>query len=201
MFVFRFIGTGEDGEVFLKERLDTGLPTLFFLWEPHQLAAYQLHRIQLPTYRRDLFEAARVDYPIEVMEKVVSKRLTNIPRVQQLMTRFHLDSSDQESIMARTEELGISAFDATCEWLQSAANKAGWSTWLPNILSNSTIGCPTVTAVQGMLTPRPSKSSTTSGSTRASAIANTLGLVRSSTQCSVSSSLTSHALLQTAPAT
>ena len=136
----------------MKERLDTGLPTLFFLWEPHQLAAYQLHRIQLPTYRRDLFAAARVDYPYEVMEKVVSKRLTAIPRVLQLMTNFRLDSSDQESIMARTANLGISAFDASCEWLQSAANKAAWSAWLPDSRSNSTIGCPAVRAAEGMLT-------------------------------------------------
>ena len=133
IFFFRWMGSSQTSEEFLKARLDAAQPTLFWLWTPHQfLAQYQLHRIQLPVYTQTGFAEGRTDYQAEVLEKVASRQLIDeAPRVQQLLVRFKLDNAAQEAMMGRIGD-GLSALDATCEWLQTAENEAVWSSWLPS---------------------------------------------------------------------
>ena len=151
----RYMGKSDPSEALLTERLETGLPTLFYLWTPHQrLTMYNLSRIQLPMYKKIPFENGRADYPSEVLEKVASKKLSALaPRVQQLVTRFSLDNSAQGDMLQKVAE-GLSTFQTACDrrltmatiliqrllttlyaqacdWLKK--NEDTWSVWLPEI--------------------------------------------------------------------
>ena len=131
-FAFRWMGDMKSSEAQLKMRLDAGLPTLFYLWTPHRfVAVHRLHRIQLPMYTTKGFGEGKTDYPSEVLEKVASSQLASVaPRVKQLVARFQLENSAQESMIARTAE-GRSVFQASCEWLKSPDNERVWSRWMP----------------------------------------------------------------------
>jgi hypothetical protein len=55
----------------IQQRLDEGLPALFYLWSPHPFnARYSLNRIQLPAYNPAHFEQGLSDYPVDVLEKL-----------------------------------------------------------------------------------------------------------------------------------
>ncbi len=46
-----------DELTWLKSRLDSHIPTLFYLWKPHPLLKeYQFNRLALPEFDQDLFE-------------------------------------------------------------------------------------------------------------------------------------------------
>ena len=111
------MGTSEQSERLLQDRLEAGLPTLFYLWTPHQLLAlYKLTRIQLPTFEKNLFDDGRADYPYEVLEKVAWENLASLaPVVQQLTTRFSLDNSALGSMLGSMETEGLSTFQAACD--------------------------------------------------------------------------------------
>jgi ABC-type proline/glycine betaine transport system substrate-binding protein len=114
--------------------LDAGLGAFFYLWTPHPLnAQYSLNRIQLPAYSPEGFALGTTDYPIDVLEKVGSKRLADLaPGVATVYSRFYIDNSDQEVIMAPLEGTGQSLSHAVCAWVRTEGKAAIWQAWLPS---------------------------------------------------------------------
>ena len=128
-----WMGSAEDSEATLKARLDSGLPTLFFLWSPHQfLSQYALSRIQLPTYSAERYAAYSSDFPFELLEKAAFKNLAQMaPRVYDLYCRFRLDNAVQEILLQAVSIGGQSIMQAACGWLRNPSNSAQWATWIP----------------------------------------------------------------------
>jgi hypothetical protein len=128
-----FLGAGAAADA-IKARLAGGVPTLFYLWSPHALnAQYILNRIQLPAYSAEGFELGLTDYPVDVLEKVGSKRLSELtPDVAKLYSRFQMDNSAQESMLMQLDGHGQSAAQAVCAWVRKEANAAIWQAWIPN---------------------------------------------------------------------
>ncbi len=116
----------------IRARLDAGLPALFYLWSPHAFnARYSLNRIQLRAYSPAQFEHGLSDYPMDVLEKVGAKTLSeHTPDVAELYTRFFIDNSAQESMLAAMDS-GLSAMQAACRWMRTEENVALWEAWLP----------------------------------------------------------------------
>ena len=120
----------------ITDRLSLGLPTLFYLWSPHPLLAKSrpqaLSRIQLPEYSPLKSDMGKVDYPTEVLVKLASKWLDErAPLVKQLYSRFSLDNSAQEAMMAAVESEALSVFQAVCTWMTDAEHTEMWSLWFP----------------------------------------------------------------------
>ncbi len=130
-FEIDYLGASEAEDV-IRARLDAGLPAFFYLWSPHALnAQYSLSRIQLPAYSTALFEQGLSDYPTDVLEKLGTKSLSeHTPDVAELYTRFFIDNSAQESMLAAMDS-GLSAMQAACTWMRKDENAAVWGTWLP----------------------------------------------------------------------
>jgi hypothetical protein len=118
----------------IKARLAGGVPSLFYLWSPHALnAQYILNRIQLPAYSAERFELGLTDYPVDVLEKVGSKRLSRLtPDVAKLYSRFQMDNAAQESMLMQLDGHGLSAVQAVCAWVRNETNTAIWQAWIPN---------------------------------------------------------------------
>ena len=116
----------------IRARLDAGLPALFYLWTPRAFnAQYSLNRIQLPAYSALQFEHGLSDYPMDVLEKVGTKTLSeHTPDVAELYGRFFIDNSAQESMLAAMGS-GLSAMQAACTWMRTEENAAVWGAWLP----------------------------------------------------------------------
>jgi hypothetical protein len=116
----------------IRARLDAGLPALFYLWSPHAFnARYSLNRIQLPAYSPAQFEHGLSDYPMDVLEKVGAKTLSeHTPDLAELYARFSIDNSAQESMLAAMDS-GLSAMQAACTWMRTEENAAIWGAWLP----------------------------------------------------------------------
>jgi hypothetical protein len=126
-----FLGAGAAPDA-IRARLDAGIPALFYLWSPHGFnVRYGLNRIQLPAYTPQHFKEGCSDYPTDVLEKVGSMVLSqHSPRVAELYSRFEIDNSAQESILA-TVDSGLSTMRATCAWLRREENAAVWEAWVP----------------------------------------------------------------------
>ena len=116
----------------IRARLDAGLATFFYLWSPHPLnARYGLNRIQLPAYTPELFELGLSDYPIDVLEKVATKTLSEqAPDVAEVYSLFRIDNPTQESMLAAIDS-GLSAVQAACEWMRKEENAVVWEAFLP----------------------------------------------------------------------
>ncbi len=116
----------------IRAGLDAGIPSFFYLWSPHGFnIRYGLSRIQLPAYTHQRFEEGRSDYPTDVLEKVASMTLSeHSPRVAELYSRFEIDNSAQESVLAAMDS-GLSTMEATCAWLREEKNVAVWAAWVP----------------------------------------------------------------------
>jgi glycine betaine/proline transport system substrate-binding protein len=116
----------------IRARLDAGLATFVYLWSPHAFnSRYSLNRIQLPPYSPLQFEHGLSDYPMDVLEKVGAKTLSErTPDVAELYTRFFIDNSAQESMLAAMDS-GLSAMQAACTWMRTEENAAIWGAWLP----------------------------------------------------------------------
>ncbi len=147
-------------DALLKARLQMGLPTLCYLWSPHQLQPqFKLSRIQLRPFRSDAeFREGKTDYPIDVVEKLVSKSLAAIaPRVSQLVSRYSITNADQEEIMAAVDRGGLSAHEASCAWLLDAKNADSVLGWIPPA---PVLSCEkSVAWVEGLLSNLPARSS------------------------------------------
>ncbi len=117
----------------IRARLDAGVPALFYLWSPHPFnARFGLNRVQLPAYSPARFQQGLSDYPIDVLEKVASKQLAElIPAVAKLYSRFQIDNSAQESMLATIDGEGSSAREAVCACMRNEENAAVWKAWLP----------------------------------------------------------------------
>ena len=117
----------------LDSRLKAGLPTLFYFWSPHSFhVQHMLNRISLPPYNPNSFKLGETDYPIDVLEKVASKKLVQLaPKVHQLLTRFTLSNLVQQEMTAAVAYQGLSAMESSCTWLQNAMNRETWQEWLP----------------------------------------------------------------------
>jgi hypothetical protein len=118
----------------IKARLEQGLPTLFYLWSPHQLQPqFKLSRIQLwPFQSEPEFREGKSDYPVDFLEKVVSKSLAQIaPQVSKLVARYMISNPNQEGIMAAVDRDNITAHGASCAWLLNAKNAAEMLSWIP----------------------------------------------------------------------
>ena len=126
------MGTDAQSEATLTKRLEAGLPTLFWLWTPHQrLGVYNFTRMQLPRYTEEGFDQGKTDYPQDVLEKVAAKTLEErAPRVHRLLSQFKLRNEDQEEMMARLEKGVVSLFETACIWLRN--NTARWTAWVPD---------------------------------------------------------------------
>ena len=126
-----YLGASAAADV-IRAKLDAGLPALFYLWSPHAFnARYSLNRIQLPAYSPLQFEHGLSDYPMDVLEKVGTKTLSeHTPDVAELYTRFFVDNSAQESMLAAMDS-GLSAMQAACTWMRTEGNAAVWGAWLP----------------------------------------------------------------------
>jgi ABC-type proline/glycine betaine transport system substrate-binding protein len=116
----------------IRARLDAGLATFFYLWSPHALnSRYSLNRIQLPAYTPALFELGLSDYPMDVLEKVAAKILSeHAPDVAKMYSLFRIDNPAQESMLAAIDS-GLSAMQATCAWIRKEENAAVWTAWMP----------------------------------------------------------------------
>ena len=127
-----WMGDSAASEVWIKSRLEAGLPMLFYLWDPHPcIDRYKLSRIQLPRYEAELFVQGKTDYPIDPLEKVMSSRLAKIaPEVHDFYFRFRIDNSIQRQIMALFDSQSLSMLQATCAWLRSPTNADRWKRWL-----------------------------------------------------------------------
>ena len=77
-----WMGSSEESETLIKARLDAGLPTLFYLWDPHPLIdQYKLSRIQLPRFEGlGPYLQGKTDFPIDVLEKVRRLGQTELPQ-------------------------------------------------------------------------------------------------------------------------
>ena len=128
-----WMGSSEDSEATLKARLDSGLPTFFFLWSPHQfLSRYAPSRIQLPTYSAERYAQSLSDFPTELLEKAAFKGLPVVaPSVYDLYCRFRLDNTAQESLLDFVAMGGLSVMQAACGWLSDPRNSAKWKSWIP----------------------------------------------------------------------
>ncbi len=116
----------------IRARLDAGLSAFFYLWSPHALnSRYSLNRIQLPAYTPELFELGLSDYPMDVLEKVAAKILSEYaPDVAKMYSLFRIDNPTQESMLAAIDS-GLSAMQATCAWMQEEENAAVLEAWIP----------------------------------------------------------------------
>ena len=130
-FGIEYLGASAAEDV-IRARLDAGLPALFYLWSPHAFnARYSLNRIQLPAYSPLQFEHGLSDYPMDVLEKVGAKTLSeHTPDLAELYARFSIDNSAQESMLAAMDS-GLSAMQAACTWMRTEENAAIWGAWLP----------------------------------------------------------------------
>ena len=130
-FQIVYLGAAGAADV-ITARLDSGLRTLFYLWSPHTLhAKYNLSRIQLPAFKPEAFEQGRSDYPTDILEKVASSKLAAIaPSVLQLYSRFRLDNTAQESMMAQISP-SVSIAGSACIWIRSPTNRQKWRVWIP----------------------------------------------------------------------
>jgi hypothetical protein len=119
-------------EVVIRARLDAGLPALFSLWSPHAFVErYRLTRIELPAYNPALFGRGASDFPIDVVEKVAWKQLAYlVPAVAEFYSRFRIDNSAQESMLAKIDAEGVSVMEAACAWIRQEENAAALGTWL-----------------------------------------------------------------------
>jgi hypothetical protein len=126
-----YLGADAASEV-LRDKLAAGFPAFFFLWSPHELnARFHLNRIQLPAYVPALFQRGLSDFPFDVVEKIAAKTFSELfPEVAELYSRFQIDNSAQESMLAAIDS-GLSALQATCAWMQNEENSAIWGAWLP----------------------------------------------------------------------
>jgi hypothetical protein len=128
-----WMGSSEESETLIKSRLDAGLPTLFYLWDPHPLIdQYKLSRIQLPRYEGlGPYLEGMTDFPIDVLEKVFSSKLASFaPEVHDFYFRFRIDNAVQRKIMLAVDSQGLTVLQATCAWLRAPANAERWSRWL-----------------------------------------------------------------------
>ncbi len=127
-----FLGAGAAPNA-IQARLDAGVPAFFFLWSPHGFnVRYGLNRIQLPVYTPQRFDQGRSDYPTDVLEKVGSTTLSaHTPHVAELYSRFEIDNSAQESMLARMDAEGLSAMQAVCSWMREDEKAALWRAWVP----------------------------------------------------------------------
>ncbi len=84
---------GPLADTIIAERLAAGIPSVFFLWEPHPLhKQYVLNRIQLPTYAQAKFDQGLSDYPTDILVKTASATLPKLaPKVWQMLQRFMID--------------------------------------------------------------------------------------------------------------
>ena len=134
-YEFFCIGDQAAGDEILSERLGKGLPTLFYLWEPHPFhKRFSLNRIQLPVYKKAGFALGETDYNSDILFKVASaasqKGLATVaPKVWQLLSRFVIDRDDQETMLDMTKH-GVAAMDAACSWMEK--NTVAWKAWQPD---------------------------------------------------------------------
>jgi hypothetical protein len=117
----------------IQSTLDAGIPAFFYLWSPHPFhALYRLNRIQLPAYSAALFEAGLSDFPIDVVVKMGTKQLAmSVPEVAEMYSRFQIDNTAQESMLAMINADGTSVMQAVCIWMRKEENAAVWKAWLP----------------------------------------------------------------------
>jgi hypothetical protein len=130
-YAVAYLGADAAAET-IRERLDAGVPTLFYLWSPHQFnVRYSLNRIQLPAYSPKRFEHGLSDYPTDVLEKVASKRLGEFAAaVAELYSQFQMSNLAQENILDAVDS-GQSTMQAACSWLRETENMAVWEAWVP----------------------------------------------------------------------
>ncbi len=132
---YNIVYLGADvADALLKTRFQRGLPTLCYLWSPHQFQPqFNLSRIQLWPFRSGAeFLEGKTDYPIDVVEKVGSKSLVAIaPRVSQLAARYSISNADQEEIMASVDKGGLTAHGASCAWLLKEKTADQLRSWIP----------------------------------------------------------------------
>jgi hypothetical protein len=157
-YTIGYFGAVADGCI--KARLEQALPTLFMLWSPHHLLPqFKLSRIQLWPFQSDAeFRDGKTDYPIDIVEKVVSKSLAQIaPEVSKLVARYMISNPNQEEIMAAVDRDNFTAHGASCAWLLNAKNAAKMRSWLPppevrrSLLSHPYCGSCARVAVGGRL--------------------------------------------------
>jgi hypothetical protein len=131
-YKIEFLGAGNAVEA-IKARMDGGIGAFFYLWTPHPLnAEYGLNRIQLPTYSVEGYKLGLTDYPVDVLEKVGSKRLADLaPEVAIVYSRFYIDNSDQEAMLMPLDAFGQSLAEAVCGWVHKEGAAAIWQAWLP----------------------------------------------------------------------
>jgi ABC-type proline/glycine betaine transport system substrate-binding protein len=117
----------------IQSTLDAGIPAFFYLWSPHPFhALYRLNRIQLPAYSAALFEVGLSDFPIDVVVKMGTKQLAmSVPEVAEMYSRFRIDNTAQESMLAMINADGTSVMQAVCIWMRKEENAAVWKAWLP----------------------------------------------------------------------
>ena len=129
---YQVVFLGIDAAATIRSRLQAGVPTLFYLWSPHSLnAQFVLSRIQLPPYSRALYEQGRSDFPMDVLEKLAAKNLSEISReVSTVYNRFTLETATQESLQLAIDFGGETVVQAVCGWLSTEENVAVWRSWL-----------------------------------------------------------------------
>jgi ABC-type proline/glycine betaine transport system substrate-binding protein len=129
---FEVVHLGGKAESEIEQRLAAGIPTLFYLWSPHPLAAkFRLSRIQLPEYSPALFEAGMCDYPPgEPLAKVASCLIARIaPSVLRFYEAVSIDNREQISMMAAVGG-DASSKDAACAWLRGPEGNEKRRKWL-----------------------------------------------------------------------
>ena len=117
----------------IESRLNAGLPSFFSLYSPHPLhVQHKLGRISLPPYRLSSFVLGETDYPIDLLEKVASKKLVQLaPKVHELLKRFTLNNEAQQGMAAGIAYKGLTAMESSCAWLRDGDNLETWQEWLP----------------------------------------------------------------------
>ena len=127
-----YLGSSRASSV-IQSTLEAGLPAFFYLWSPHPFnARYGLNRIQLPAHSAALFEEGLSDFPIDVVVKMGTKQLAmSVPEVAEMYSRFRIDNTAQESMLAMINADGTSVMQAVCIWMRKEENAAVWKAWLP----------------------------------------------------------------------
>jgi hypothetical protein len=73
---------------------------------------------------------------MDLLEKVGTKTLfEHAPDVAMLYSRFSIDNSAQESMLAAMDS-GLSAMQAACGWIRKEENAGVWGAWLPVATGN-----------------------------------------------------------------
>lgn len=118
-----------------KRALDRGEPVMGLMWNPHMLfAKYDLTLVEMPSYSNECWGTTYACAWETASNSIVASAEFSAghPGATKFFEEYSLSADQNNEIMLRIEEEGLTVEEAVDEWMK--ANESVWQSWIPTSL-------------------------------------------------------------------